>query len=539
MDKNRKSIQDNRGVTLLEVLIAVAIFSVAALILMQGFVTSGRINKKSNLYLEASSTAQNVMEELKSKSFEEAALAFNYPLDATYANGGYSRFSFLEQEAKDGLINTQDGITIRERIYDSKGNFVNVKTSENGGTEGDPLSASILSEDGGKTYTLNPRKKGTYASRYYFEMLNVTNKYETFDIQVTYDGSKYADYKKESTLEEDEKNDYESPNIAKLDNKENGFLIMNKVWDSTALTNMITKQKEAADAQWTVDKENWEKTDGTIYPVPQPTALDEEDVYNHMKRTLIVDLYENNGIVTAKASYKLSAYAYDKTSEASPYAAFGLCPCGGTGENSDTAQKDCFCTYRSVETAFYASDANVELKNLYLFYYPNYASTDRLNPLDNIEFRNHANYPVNLYVVKEKGEELTDVSQLSRNESSYKMKLTVTENPAENGNANWFTNLNLFRAQTKLRTNLDSDISEEKVSERRTVKQMTLYYTSSSGKKISDKAAQSVLSFNGLDDRQQKDRIYKVTVNVYKKGAAWKGFPKEDWITSLEGSRED
>ena len=51
--------------TLLEVIIAVSIFSITAIVLLQGFVTSSRINRKSNLYLEATTAAQNIMEEVK------------------------------------------------------------------------------------------------------------------------------------------------------------------------------------------------------------------------------------------------------------------------------------------------------------------------------------------------------------------------------------------------------------------------------------------------------------------------------------------
>ena len=80
---NREKLQkNNAGMTLLEVIVAVSIFSIAAIVLLQSFVTSGRINRKSNTYLEATSTAQNVMEEIKAKRFKEVALAFNYPIDA-------------------------------------------------------------------------------------------------------------------------------------------------------------------------------------------------------------------------------------------------------------------------------------------------------------------------------------------------------------------------------------------------------------------------------------------------------------------------
>lgn len=93
MDR-KKLHKDNTGMTLLEVIVAVSIFSITAIVLLQSFVTSSRINKKSDTYLEATTTAQNVMEEIKAKRFKEIALAFNYPVDRL----GNSRFSFLQSQ---------------------------------------------------------------------------------------------------------------------------------------------------------------------------------------------------------------------------------------------------------------------------------------------------------------------------------------------------------------------------------------------------------------------------------------------------------
>ena len=78
MEKMWKT-KKNAGLTLLEVIVAVSIFSVAALVLLQGFVLSGRINRTSALYMSATDLAQNVMEDIKSKDFAELSTAFNDP----------------------------------------------------------------------------------------------------------------------------------------------------------------------------------------------------------------------------------------------------------------------------------------------------------------------------------------------------------------------------------------------------------------------------------------------------------------------------
>ena len=47
--KFTKTKINNAGMSLLELIIAVSIFAIAAVIFLQAFVTSGRVNKKSGL----------------------------------------------------------------------------------------------------------------------------------------------------------------------------------------------------------------------------------------------------------------------------------------------------------------------------------------------------------------------------------------------------------------------------------------------------------------------------------------------------------
>lgn len=165
--------------------------------------------------------------------------------------------------------------------------------------------------------------------------------------------------------------------------------------------------------------------------------------------------------------------------------------------------------------------------------------------MDTITFENLNNYPVNLYVSKQQDEESKKDNSLARKENMYRMSLTIKENPYinEKKDTNWNTNSSLFRSQTKLRTNLDYNISYE-VLDRPKISQMKLTYQgvdAGSGRErnVSGTGAKNILSFNGLDDKEEADRIYTVKVSVYKAGAAEKNFPKEDLIVSLDGAKED
>ena len=213
MDR-KKNKNSNAGMTLLEVIIAVSIFSITAIVLLQSFVTSSRINKKSNLYLEATTVAQNIMEEIKAKKFEEVSLTFNYPLDSS----GSSRLTFLDPQKSRINSGAADELGVRE-VLAAKDNsdavVYNPVRKYTDGVDETNVTASVISTDNGKTYKFNPRKNGDNASKYYYELTNVNNNHETFDALVTFDGSKDSGYKKKtSTNSEEGKNDYLAPNIS-------------------------------------------------------------------------------------------------------------------------------------------------------------------------------------------------------------------------------------------------------------------------------------------------------------------------------------
>lgn len=517
MKKEQIKKLNNKGVSLLEVIVAVSIFSIAAIVLLQGFVTSGRVNRKSNLYLEATSTAQNLMEEIKSKSFEEVALAFNYPIDKTT---GHSRFAFLEPHKGEfgTVINISEKL---KTVRDGKAEYTDVRLTG----EENKITASIISTDDGKTYRFNPREKGENASKYYYQMTNVKNFHETFDVLAEFDGSRDSGYKKQNNLsKENKKNDYEIPNIARLDSKTNGFLIMPKNWDQEVMDALVAAQLQLAKKKWNEETQEPDKE-------PELQAMNPEEVYKKTKRTLFIKLEEDGGVITAKARYTLNAYSYVDP-VGGKYGRMDLCSCNGDPEKAKTNPDEC-CTYTSAYVPFYSSDAGEELKNIFVFYYPNYESSSSAFPLDEIIVDNRINYPVNLYISKQREETLT-----SAQEMNYRMNLTIQEDPSsdqERPNSSWNTNPSLFRSRLKLRSNLNRDISREEPA---SIDQMGLVYTD--GKySFKNTNARSVLDFNGLDDRTARDRIYTAKISIYRQGAAEKNFPEEERILTLDGSKEN
>lgn len=370
--KKHHLIKDNRGMTLLELIIAVSIFAIAAVVLLQAFVTSGRVNKKSSLYLNASTAAQNVMEAVKGKDFAELSLAFNYPVDPVTKK---LRLDFLD----DQLNQYKDGtLTLKESLKDGS-TYKDVRLYRSSDKDTSLVTASVISTDNGKTYTFNPRTKGVNQSKYYFQIAGMEVGDQTFDALLTFDGSKDSGYKKKtSSNKEMGKNDYEVPNISKLNTDSNAFLIMPLNWDENAMQNMVAGQALEARKQFPNELPATDGSEGAI--------LDVNDVYQHTKRTLYIKIEESGGTVKASAKYTLNAHNYKKEG-GKEYESMSIC-------DRQDGKDGCFCTYESAYVPFYSSEAGAELKNLFVFYYPNYNSTSSTNPLDEIVFENTSNYPV-------------------------------------------------------------------------------------------------------------------------------------------------
>ncbi|QCU03306.1 type II secretion system protein [Blautia sp. SC05B48] len=530
MTENKK----NSGMTLIEVIVAVSIFSIAAVVLFRGFVTSGLINRKSALYMEATAMAENIMEEVRAKDFGDLSLAFNYPIDKSSSGKEKTRLSFLDSQ----IDQVRDGsLGVREVLKDHEG-YSGVRLYQAAdGEDTSRVTASVISEDNGRTYTFNPRENGENASKYYFQLTNVKNDVESFDALLEFDGSKDSGYsKKTASNNEYGKNDYLMPNISKLDTRTNAFLIMDKKWDDNAMREIVSGQLEYAKKKYAEDKTEGSGED-------EPKKLSEDEVYAGTRRTLYIRVTESGGTVKAEARYTLSAYNYVKKN-GNRYERMDICPCGGESFRTGTkTTSDCFCTYESAYVPFYSAEADANLKSLYVFYYPNYESDSSVTPLDEIVLDNTANYPLQLYITKQRDEE--NGTPTSVQENAYRMSLTVKESPSLLGKSNWNTNPGLYKAQTKLRTNLDYNISDlNKILSRPKISQMKLTYqaVSASGaneRKLTGSAAKKVLDHNGLDDRKQSDRIYTAKVSIYKAGAAEKGFPESDRIAVLDSAKED
>ena len=84
--KNHIRGKQNKGFTLVEVLIAITILAIIVAPLLHAFVTAARTNAKAKQLMKATTLAQNVMEEMKANSLEEVARQFNSSATTSYTD---------------------------------------------------------------------------------------------------------------------------------------------------------------------------------------------------------------------------------------------------------------------------------------------------------------------------------------------------------------------------------------------------------------------------------------------------------------------
>ena len=165
----RSRRQDNRGMTLVELLIAIVILAIITVPLLHAFVSSARVNLDSRKRSRLTTVAQDVMEGLRADSLAELAEEFNYPDVAVPGKG----FHVMSRK----LINGGSGGISENRCT----------IDANGGVTGltwvDPLDSdadnnpSTVPIAGSLSYNFVPRD-GSIAGRsdgkFYFTMENVT-----------------------------------------------------------------------------------------------------------------------------------------------------------------------------------------------------------------------------------------------------------------------------------------------------------------------------------------------------------------------------
>lgn len=328
---------DNRGLSLIEVLVAVMILAIVVTPFLHSFVTAATTNSKAKVIHKATVVAQSVMEGFKAEELEEIARQFNYPGEGFYvlANGRIG----------DG---TNAASLVEELRYDSTtGAYEDVVKYEDPSLDGltdkrTGVTASTYSEDMG----VNDEFLGQSDGIYYFAIESVKEDTSTYDVLVQLDAAAY----RAGT---------------------GGSVDAAHRYNSDAMTQLpiIDMEQDAI----CIQKETY--TDAAVeYFLASLSGVDEATIRAGLGRTITVSVEQSR----VGSEYKTAVVAeYQYTYQSG-------------GEILEPPPKTL--------TVFDSTETGKDLRSVYLYYYPLY-TTGTIR--DKIIFENDGQLPVDFYLMKQ------------------------------------------------------------------------------------------------------------------------------------------
>lgn len=466
----QKKERKNGGFTLVEILVAITILGIIVVPFMHSFVTASRTNAKAKKLQNATALGANLMEEIKANSMEELAFQFNYP--TRYDDDGNpagSRFEIVDASSYQSVGEVRWNGTKYE-------NVLKYQKNANGQDNRANVTASVLYEEYDPGSSEKYEYLGQDSGKYYFVMRGATSGTGIYDALITMDANTYK------TVDSQGYNDQTTPVIDSVDVRQDAFYV-----------------------QESEDLELYKKVSGET---EDQTALVDGDLTNdELKRTIVLDIEKVNERVNVYVTYQYEIY--DHTTHR----------CNPVVEDDKLGKT---LIYTNEESPGYS------LRNIYLFYLPNYACNSVGSPVkDQIVINNPNNVEADLYLVKQK--------QSSFNTYLYEMKETTyyCEVSIMEDVGSFYTGTH--KGALKIRTNLNENIYNEKTN---LINKYKLVYGNKGGTQNAyDTDAKRILDEKPLDGSKVKDRVYDVTIEIYEAGQAEEQF-SDSPIAVLTGSKD-
>ncbi len=465
LEEKRVVKKDNKGFTLLEVLVAVIILGIVVVPLLRSFVSAYHVNARSREVMRATTLAQNEMEIFEREKLA-VLLKYAQPINDA-APGG-------EEEAEDGTDSEEKDRVERYGGYRYEW--------------WDPADPEHI--------------------KYIFQKTGVINDESgrnTFDVYVTIDPEKYSD---ELPADPDTLSSIESAN-------NEGLLFMNTLSgeDSGSYVQRIrngynVSSEDEEVFQIYVRSQHPESESGARY-----TAMDFAAALNRTITLTIEQVKEGDKTTTmAKVNY---TYTLDPTVDNSVY--------NSVPEEYRTYTEGDKVIFNNASTLDEDGDP-VELKNVYLFYAPILYTDDPEGGTsgtagvrnDKIVVENPDGVPVNVYIIRQNMDNIytaapddivgayTDAAGNQQNTLpiGYTVDLEINEKlDGDNGGrtfGRYFTNLNLDPMDPHGSTNV------------------ILKDYDDTGRYFSADEAMELTGLRVLGSTEAQDRIYSMTVAVYR-----------------------
>ncbi len=180
---------NDQGLSLIELLIAIAILSIVVVVFYEGFILSAKVNSKAKVQHQATSLAQDIMEAFKSQDMDDLMMQFEYPAGSYVV--GADTISYRNFELLPDLINA-DAFSDVSNIGNYIGSFAELSVDD----EGNALTSyikdltTVYDEKTGKYV-----QKGTYVNtkdgKYYLYLQDLVMEKRHFDALITLNGRPY------------------------------------------------------------------------------------------------------------------------------------------------------------------------------------------------------------------------------------------------------------------------------------------------------------------------------------------------------------
>lgn len=472
----QKVERKNGGFTLVEILIAITILGIIIVPFMHSFVTASRTNAKAKKLQNATALGTNLMEEIKANSIEELAFQFNYPVkNDEEGNAAGSRFDIMDASS----FNSVEEVILDGEEYKS---VLKYQKSASGGDNRQYVTSSVLYEGYDPGSSEEYEYLGQSLGKYYFVMRGATSGTGTYDALITMDANAYK------TVDDKGYNDQSTPVIGSVDVLQDAFWVQTADMDETYVKKIL--------------KEEYGKSDNDALDL-LPILRDNNPSNGEMKRCITVDIQKEGTITKVYVTYTYTVYNFEGTSK------------------SVSTEPD--LRYTNAESPGY------DLRSIYLFYVPNYASNSIGSPVkDQIIVNNPYNVEADLYVVKQKQSSFNTYTY-EMLEDTYYCEVSVREDAGS-------FNISTHNGALSLRTNLNKNIYDEN---RTLINKYSLIYENKecTQRALSD-SAKRILNATSLNAEIVKDRIYDVTVAVYEEGQAAENFSGEP-VAVITGSKDN
>lgn len=456
----RKLKNDDRGVTLVEIIVSIAILAIIVLPFLNAFVTATKTNVKAKNEMNATHLATNIMEGIEKNSMKTLAYQFNYPSEYFDVADG---FNISDGSSACELLKKSDKFDNVKRLEDISAEIVN---------KDDVITSCIHKTDAkakiGDASLWNFRESD--AHKYYFYMSGVQSGTKKYNALVTVDAK--------SDAESDNKvRKYNMDEVADMSAMDANFDCMSA--DKYSATNIIS----------------------AFNNMNPGFSVQQSDI----KRTIKIDI-EKSGAASNKATKVTVSYSYSIKNGVKK-----------TFPDPNSALKD---DYTMVIYDNSSDTVNHNLRNVYLFYNPWYTSTgntwDTANDVIIVNNKDKVDCTVN--IVKQKT--ISDQSELSTKESTYKAYVRVSEPGNRTGHA--YTHI-----ATNLNVNMGAPDNPLQPGQ-------AIYGFNNN---VIQNDVKAIIDIKNLTKSKASERLYDVKVDIYESKASLDDiFKDKDPVVTMTGS---